>query len=329
MIIKYPKFPENVSRLNNLKNLKYNWDFSYNKLTTINKAFVERFSSIKFSVVVAGSFGRMDASEQSDFDYIILHDNYEDTAELRKNIEEVFIENGIEKPNPDGIFSETLSIEELIQNIGHKNDDLHKLAQRMLLLMESKPLYNERFFESAVEKILEKYLEMVINEPEKEAVFMLNDLIRYFRSIAVNYEYSFWKDNQKWVLRNVKLRHSRVLIYAGLLLLILNSSKERKDKYGYLKEKIFLTPIEKIASVYHDNNDFGVTRLLSAYDMFLGKMNQESVRNSLQAEYKDRFNNSVYSELKVSSDALISELTRFIYKQQGNWSTDVFEYLLF
>lgn len=328
MLITYPEKPKGILTLANYKHYNANWNYTHTKLTNINKALDERFSDENFSVIVAGSYGRMEASSASDFDFFIL--SYEDVKkEIKEVIKEILVSESIPTPNPDGVFSETLSINDLIENIGHRDDDLPKLAQRMLLLMESRPIYNEVFFKETVEKILNKYLELVHIYPTKEARFLMNDLIRYFRSIAVNYQYTFWKDTQKWVLRNVKLRHSRILIYAGLLFLILNSSKKREKKCEYIKENIYLTPMEKIISVYIDNEDYGYDRILSAYDMFLGKLNSPDIRQQLQVDYGERYENPYYAELKVSSEAFGAELIRFVFQQQNKWSTKIFENLIF
>jgi len=329
----YPQYPEGITqkKFNQLIYFKKNWDFSYEKLTQINKEFNLLFKSESFSIVVSGSYGRMEACDESDLDYMILSDDIDDSAiaEIRDNIEKVATELNINLPNITGVFSKTIKVNDLIDKTGSQDDYLCHLAQRMLLLMETKPIYNKRVFEFTVNKVFSNYLTMVRDEPEKEALFLLNDLIRYFRSIAVNYEFNFWKDNDKWAIRNVKLRHSRVLIYAGLLLLILNSSKYRKNKYEYLSNRILLTPIEKIIDVYLDNNDYNFLKLLDIYDIFLEKISDKNIRNELRLDYHERHKSPHYHHLKVSSQSFLNELTRFVFAQKGNWGEQIFEYLIF
>lgn len=332
MEISYPLAPEFIGKTNHYKNFKKNWDYSHKILTEINRRLTEAFpNENSFCITTAGSYGRMEASPESDLDFVIfLNENATiKDLEIRTAVRKIAKELDIPLPNEQGVFSQPIAKRDLIDNIGGADDNLTKLAQRMLLLMETKPLFNEDLYKEIVDEILKKYLEYVINDPNKEALFLMNDLMRYFRSIAVNYQYNFWKDNQKWTLRNVKLRHSRILMYSGLLLIILNASKERKDKFEYIKEHIFFTPIEKIACVYIDNKDYNFTRLIGAYDIFLAKLNDKKIRKELQVDYQDRYNNPYYAELKVTSDAFSSELTRFIFAQRNNWSEAAFEYLLF
>jgi predicted nucleotidyltransferase len=330
--ISYPPKPQYVNDFEHYFFLKQNWDISYNNLKKINHDLNTQFGNDEsFSIVVAGSYGRMEASIESDLDYIIITEGVQqiDIKQIRNKITEIINDYKIPRPKDTGVFAETRSKSNIINVIGDSNDDLVSLAQRLLLIMETKSIYNEELFRNTIDEILKKYLEYVIEDPRKEAVFLLNDLIRYFRSIAVNYQYNFWKDNSKWTIRNVKLRHSRVLIYAGLLLLILNASKNRTDKYNYIFNNVFLTPIEKIISVYIDNNDYNYYKLLGAYNLFLGNMNDNKVRQGLQVDYHERYNNPYYSELKVTSDAFQCELYRFINSQRGNWSEKIFEYLIF
>ncbi|MGY3214576.1 hypothetical protein [Mucilaginibacter sp. HD30] len=332
MKIEYPKQPNFTNRFDKYVNFKSNWDYSYDKLTRLNEGCIAEFGENKtFSIVTAGSYGRMEASDQSDLDYVILNNETTDIPieDIVKRVRQIAQSLEIPLPNETGVFAKSYSKSDLIEKIGNEDDDLNKLAQRLLIIMESKPIYNEELFDNIIEEILSKYLEYVIKEPTKEATFLMNDLIRYFRSIAVNYQYNFWKNNEKWTIRNVKLRHSRILMYAGTLLLILNASKLRDNKFDYIKNHIKLTPFEKIVSVYLDNNDFNFRRLIAAYDIFLSKLNSSEIRKQLQVEYDDRYKNPHYAELKVTSDSFIAELTRFIFSKKNIWSEEVFEYLIF
>jgi hypothetical protein len=193
-------------------------------------------------------------------------------------------------------------------------------------------VYNQPLFDDIIGNLLSQYLEYVKNDPYKEAIVLLNDTIRYFRSICVNYQHSFWNDNSKWVLRNVKLRNSRIIMYAGLLFLILNASKHQTtqdSKIEYIKANISLTPLERIVSVYKDNNSLGFKKILGLYDFFLRKINDPEIREALQADYNDRHRNPYYLELKVTSENLQTELTRFIFAQKNNWTDLIYEYIIF
>lgn len=323
-----------IDSLDAYPSIKKYREYSIDKLTTIREKLKDKFGvENSFSLAVAGSYGRLEASLLSDFDYIFLFENKPTNfEEIESYLLELLKDNKIVAPNPTGVFSKNLTISEMISDIGGKKDSIFALAQRILLLMECKCIYNEQHYQNIINGILEKYLDYVIKDPFKEAIFLLNDTIRYFRSICVSYENSFINDNSKWVLRNVKLRHSRVIMYAGLLFLILNASKRFKGvdtKLAYIKDHINETPLEKIIGVYQENNDLGYKKVLGLYDFFLKKINDETTRTSLQADYSERHQNPIYLELKVTSENLQTELTRFIFSPKNNWTERIYEYLIF
>jgi len=311
---------------------KKNWEFSREKLRDLNARLNAAFRGDEnFSVLVAGSFGRMDAHGKSDLDFMIIHNgSLRDQQSKIGTVRNCAHELGIETPNPEGAFSKPIELDTMIRTVGSNEDNLNSTAQRLLILMEGRAIYNQRFFNHIMMSILEFYLDQVSKDPEKEALVLLNDLIKYFRSICINVEFNFWQDRSKWGIRNVKLRHSRILIYAGLLLLILTASKYRKEKVDFLKDNIFRSPIEKIYTAYQENNDSNFERILAIYNVFLSKLVQDSVRDELKAlEYPERFSSNSYAELKTNSSFLQAELTRFILDNRGQWTSRAFEYLIF
>lgn len=330
-MIYYTDKPIAQLKIEKYPTLKNNWNFSIQKLQEYNTIFSDLdFENI--SVVLAGSYGRLEASENSDVDFLIIVKDkvsQEEKNTIWEKVTKKFSSNNSIFPNPDGVFADIISITELEDNIGSKDDSLHLLAQRMLLILETKVVYNEEIFNLAVQRILDKYLELIKSESEKEALFLMNDLIRYFREICVNYQYNFWRENEKWALRNVKLRHSRIIMYAGTLLVILNAST-KENKFEYILEMIKLTPLERISLIYQENRNIGgMEKVLTAYEIFLRKISSESIRNELKLEYNQRLQSPHYMELKGSADLLRSELTEFIIDNRKKWSNKVFEYLIF
>lgn len=331
--IKYPENPnfQNIN-LNKNQQFKKNWIYSFQKMGGLNEKLNIQFKEDStFSVLVAGSFGRLDAHQKSDLDFMIIHNGHiSNENEKIITVRECATELEIGLPNPEGAFSRPINLKSMINTIGAKEDDLNKTAQRLLILMECRPIYNEILYKNITTEILNHYLKLVSEEPEKEPLVLLNDIIKYFRNICINVEFSFWQDEDKWGIRNIKLRHSRVLMYAGLLLLLLNSSKYREKKISYLTENIHLSPIEKIFQVYNDNDDFNFDRVISAYNNFLTKLVSDNVREELKnLDYGERYLSSNYSELKTNSEFLQSEFTRFILSHRHNWSSKIFEYLIF
>lgn len=179
---------------------QHSWEYTQHVLGELNATLIKKLPPLPnqaaYTVAVAGSYGRVEASkETSDLDFMILTENElseDDKQSVIDTVRECAENLGIKMPNPDGVFSQSVRYEHLVVETGSKRDTLDLLAQRMLILMEARPIYNAIVFNNAANFILDNYLSNVSLEPTKEAVFLLNDLIRYFRSICVHLEFGFW-----------------------------------------------------------------------------------------------------------------------------------------
>jgi hypothetical protein len=282
----------------------------------------------------------MEASNQSDGDLIIiLSDKVDldskDAEEAYEFVVKKLNTINIERPNAKGVFRNPTNIKSLTDSIGKMDEKYEIFSKRLLLLLETQPVYNDDQYIEVIDNIIDRYAKnFVETKPTKEWTFLLNDLIRYFRSLAVNYQFSFNDNSEvgKWGLRNVKLRHSRLVMYSGLLMLLGESSKERENKIGWLKQRLKMTPLERIAWVYKVNNE-SFSSLAKLYNIFLENINDETIRERLniEFEYEERYNNQPFNDLKFNSDALISELLRFVLARHsnGSWTERFFEYLIF
>ena len=108
-----------------------------------------------------------------------------------------------------------------------------------------------------------------------------------------------------------------------------------------------MTPLERIAWVYEQNQDRNFFRIAGCYNVFLYYLNQQDVRKKLNFNpeglnpesladneteantYDQRYTVPEFSILKANSDALSAELLRFISSRRGSWTERFFEYLLF
>ena len=303
------------------------WDYSVRKLDDLKSTLHLTNADSESCIAVVGSFGRNEASSCSDLDYILLSESDSEYDRLNSELHSITLEKGIAFSNANGVFSKRVTPLELTNIAGAKEEALHQLAQRILLLLESKPIYNESYFEKIREEILGKYLEYLNDDSDKFPVYLLNDTIRYFRWICVNLQFYFWAENEKWTIRNIKLRHSRIVMYAGMLLVLLNSSN-KTNKRDYIESMLPMTPLERIASVFNDNGH-SAEKILEAYDFFLSLLRNQTVRDALQVDYKERYNNCYYDRLKTNSDELQQTLSNFIFDMRGKWKDEAMEYLIF
>ncbi len=321
------------------------WKFSKDKIAKI-KALLGKvqFPDGIVTLAVAGSLGRMDAAEVSDCDLlVVVSDAALGNEGASKGIYDAVWDAlkplNLITPKEGGTFSKPTSIQQLCdkKHIGAAKEDTQSFRRsRLLFLLETQPVFQPEGYQTVVEAVVNSYAdEYVAKDPRKEWGFLLNDLIRYFRSICVNYQWDFENEHGKWPLRNIKLRHSRLIMYGGLLILLGECSRERKEKVRWLRERLILTPLERIAWVYSANQDTSFFRVADYYDTFLGMLSKPEERTEINGphvqagSYESRYSMRNYAILKANSDGLIAELLRFILGRRGVWSERFFEYLIF
>ncbi|MCC7491646.1 MAG: hypothetical protein IT204_04840 [Fimbriimonadaceae bacterium] len=310
------------------------WAFSRERLQVLQAALAAALSGDQcrdLGLAVAGSYGRLEASEVSDLDFLVvtlrpleadvIQAVYATTAQVVQAL-------GMACPNPKGVFAPDRhqDLARLLAVAGAGEDTLDMIAQRLLMLMECRVVYGPDACRQAADALLEHYLGLVERERHKAPVYLLNDAIRYFRTICVNYQFQFWNEREKWALRHSKLRHSRVVMYAGLLLRLLNYSRQSNGP-DYLRSMLDLTPLERICAVYRALHDDGYRRLLAAYDLFLEAIHDDAARNTLQYGYDERYRSPAYRQMRVTAGVVSAELTRFVYAHREQWGEAMLEYL--
>jgi len=317
--------------------IEANWAATRPKLEALRARLAGSAIAGLRCVAAAGSLGRMEYGEKSDADLIVLVDDALDDPAAKAAYDAVWnalAPENVDLPNLTGVFASPARAADLCgPKAGGSEETLSALGKRLLLLLESQPLFGDGAFEDIVDAILQFYgRDYVARDPTKEWTFLLNDLTRYFRSVCVHYQWSFGQDPAVWRIRNVKLRHSRVIMYAGLLMLLGECSKERGNKVTWLRKRLRSTPLERIASVYESNADWDFHRIAGPYDIFLGRLNDPDLRRKLtdeerQDSYRERYSFRPYAELKATSDSIAAEITRFLFARRGAWTERFFEYL--
>ena len=295
-------------------------------------------------VIASGSFGRLEGMPHSDADLIVLVDDdaINNPTRCQKAMQAVWHALdplGLALPKSTGIYVTPSSYGQICDHntLGVIADDKNIFGKRMQVLLDAKPVYGDEYFQKLISGVLERYAAgFLIYDQKKEWVYLLNDLIRYFRSYSAWQQFNLSHDSvDSWYMRNTKLRNSRILMFAALVFLLGECSKEKKDKISWLQEHLLLTPLQRIEHIYTLNNDDGFNILLDAYEVFMTRMNSSKVRNIL-VEAKPESLEELHSmelpefdELRSNSDIMIKELTRFVLDRRGDWSQAFFEYLLF
>ena len=110
------------------------------------------------------------------------------------------------QPGPEEIFGSYVLLDDLRAKIGRDEDTNANLTRRMLLMLESVAICGERVHADARRALIAGYLDANVKE-FRPPRFLLNDVIRYWRTIAVDFESKMRaRKGEGWGLRNAKLR---------------------------------------------------------------------------------------------------------------------------
>lgn len=260
-------------------------------------------------IFINGSFARREASIGSDVDFYIVSRNDDKDPDWAKQVK-LEIEKIVPiSPAEDGAFYHVEALETLIANIGGNHDDNHNITRRMLLLLEGEWLFNEEGLKDIRKKILERYITDSITDHQL-ALFLLNDIVRYYRTMAVDYEFKTVEATnvKPWAIRNIKLIFSRKLLYAsGLFSVAMTAERTRAQKISELERLFELPVIDRMQSICGPRS----RAMLESYNHFLSKLEDTTIRDHLKSLQKDdRQRDIVFRELKNEGHHFTRELLK-------------------
>jgi predicted nucleotidyltransferase len=266
------------------------------------------------AVVLFGSWGRAELTPGSDDDWLVLVAGEHRDA-VRPDPGQVGAVLGRE-PGEQGIFGEVAFAADLAGRIGLDEDTNRNLTRRMLLMLESVSVAGEDAHRAAREHVLDGYLRGDVKD-HRPPRFFLNDVIRYWRTIAVDF---VGKERagggEKGALRNLKLRLNRKVLFAGGLLPLLLCHRLRADAIrGELLRQLDRPATDRLAEVFLEFDPDAGVRALSAYDRWLGMLGDDDVRTELEAltrEEGDR--NRAFRTARRHADDLQNGLLALLFE---------------
>jgi hypothetical protein len=257
-------------------------------------------------VVVFGSLARGEYTKGSDLDWTLLIDGQADTAHYGAvgAITRILKREGFHEPGPTGVFGNVAFSHPILHQIGGQEDTNKLTTQRILLLLESGAIGRDEAHERVLKLVLRRYVEddrgLLYGSKQRVVPrFLLNDIVRYWRTVTVDFVYKQRDRTDGWALRNVKLRMSRKLIFVSGLCTCFSIELEGKgsavrDEGGklsiprlvaFLRERLLVTPLEHLAlvalrpAVRPDT----ARELFEAYDAFLAVLADEEKRRHLKS----------------------------------------------
>jgi hypothetical protein len=275
--------------------------------TTLTRlgALLARAAPSDTSVVVFGSLARGEYTERSDVDWTLLIDGQADpghhaavraiTADLKGA--------SFGEPGPTGVFGNVAVSHLILHQIGGQEDTNKLTTQRILLLLESRAIGRDEALGRVIQLVLSRYVEddrglLYGSKGDLVPRFLLNDIVRYWRTVTVDFVYKQRDRDTGWALRNTKLKMSRKLIFvSGMLtcfaLALAGEGEECRDAAGkpdpfrivrFLRERIRVAPLDvlALAALRPAVRPETARALFEAYDAFLGVLRDEEKREHLK-----------------------------------------------
>jgi predicted nucleotidyltransferase len=273
--------------------------------------------SAEASIVVYGSLARAEWTAGSDLDWTLLVDGGVDPQHSIsvQRINDAIVKAGFNEPGRTGTFASLSISHDLVHRIGGQDDTNQNTTRRVLLLVESLPIGRADAYDRVKLHILHRYVEEDWGIRYGSAAlvprFLLNDIVRYWRTMAVDFAQKQRERGGKgWGLRNAKLRMSRKLLFtSGLVICLLcqldpdlaSLRSSRRDiessaiLVAYLKRRFGMTPLDVLAQAVSEfSTDPSTPRLLfGAYDGFLAMLDDEERRKHLETLKPESFDDDL------------------------------------
>lgn len=276
--------------------------FSSDRLAVLERNVAEKTIGIKLeglTIFTAGSYARHEASPASDIDLFFTYDEEASqenkTSEIQLFGRLIDLVSDMRFPafSNDGQFLHTHHLSDILKSIGGQDDD-HKnfFTMRMLMLLESKPVYGSEVYDSIMQKIVGAYFK----DYDKHSAnfrpwFLINDVMRFWKTLLLNYEFKRLGETdpvkrQAQRLKNFKLKYSRLTTCFATVAAIGSLGNDVDE--AVILEIVSQTPINRLSSVASNIPVLtgAVESLLVEYGWFLEQTALE--KEQLNALFLDR-----------------------------------------
>ena len=297
-------------------------------------------SDAVLTVAAAGSLGRLETGAGSDLDGIVVVDDRCDSGEATALVERVYAalrDCPLRLPKTAGIFRSPVTPGALCAP-GARGSLVEAPAvfgKRIQFLLDTRPLYGAAAYSTLQGRILEWYAGSIpALDADAQCSLLINDLQRYRHAYAGWQRHKYERSAEDgWYLRQAKLRTSRALTFAGLLLL-LGASSRRPDKLDWLRARLALTPLERVHAVMGETDPAGFRHVADAYDRLHALLSDSRIRAELveaspaSAATAPARHPPVYVEIHRLSGELQRRLSRFVLERRDEWHPDFFSELM-
>ena len=297
---------------------------SQNKLDQLRKelnlAYPKGDLNNRICIYACGSMGRLEMTEKSDLDLFFVTETTDSQDAPIVNLDKYLFFSKLyeinkrlryENPSNGGIYWVFTPKENLL-DIGSRQEDYNNsLTARMLLLLESKPLYNDDAYNRIVKETINKYFSDYMDYNNQfYPLFLMNDILRYWYTLTLNYEYrrDDKDDANKRYWKRLKLKYARLITCYSMLACLYRKNISPE----YVFECVEKTPFERLRMLADEREEIKdiVSKIETSYEWYLELRKQgpewwDKPQNKTEALTKaNEFHNLVvHNFMKCIADA--------------------------
>ena len=287
--------------LANYSSIDSAWQYSASVLRPVKNHISDglKASDTIATVAIAGSYGRMEAGKQSDFDYFVVANdgginNRQDELALVNAVWRTIESLSLVPPDDNGIFTRVLTPAQLCDPaaLGNLDYPRHVFGLRLQLLMDAQPLYGGKNLEALQKDILAWYCQpgysLFSTSPLQ---YMVSDIKRYYHSYAVWHQFRLDKTfNDSWLMRQIKMNHSRLASYVSLLICLLGAANRvclqkhewrEQEVVNDIAKHLKSTPLERLIAHWPEDLGDELEEFLRQYDHVTGTINDVEIREKI------------------------------------------------
>lgn len=317
------------------------------ELRTAIEAGVADIELKGLTIFAAGSFARLEGSQHSDVDLFFTYHPTQPAVARRTNelrlfgrLIDIATELGFPAFSNDAEYLRTHPLSDILSKLGGPDDDaLNHFTLRMLLLLESKCVYGDAEYIESLRQIIHYYFrDFSRNESEFQPWFLTNDIMRYWKTLLLNYENRRHSPDigpesqetdetiQNERAKNFKLRFSRMTTcFATVAALGCHAVTAREED---VLDLVLMTPQDRLRAVAEKmpSAAHSVGKILEDYAWFLEQTSLS--KPELHAKFRDDATRQQMFQRAEEYGTKLYHLLLIIDQERGSDVPDFIRYLV-
>lgn len=314
-------------------------------IARMRSALVDDGAERTMDVVACGSLARREYTLGSDVDYLVIVNAMPEhpkaarelVAKVKALIDEEANQAGAtaKDPGTSGLFARATGLFDVIERIGLQDDTNHTHTVRMEIVQESVSLLDPDLHAQILGRTIRRYLDLFPVPQNRPPRFLLNDMLRYWRQIAIDYQAKAPLGGQeaKAVLRHIKLVTTRKNLFASSVLPLIAPRDDSIPWAEYLGEIYATPPLARLAMVTQSAPESvraAVRTIFSTIDLFIRLTDDRSKREHFEKlAWESRKEDDAYMEIRRASDLMQKAYEEIFLGEWSEVAENTRRYLLF